>query len=277
MKHLNKNTIESLIDIAKDAGNAINKIYRDDFEHKLKSDNSPITKADLLSNKIISCGLKNLTDDIPILSEEASDIPFDKRSRWHKYWLIDPLDGTKEFIKKNGEFTVNIALVVKNSPVFGLILVPTTSEIYWGSSSYGSFFSPTKGKHKKFKVKKDINGPIKVAISRSHSTGELDSIFQNNNDFESIHAGSSLKFCYVASGKSDCYLRLGPTSEWDTAAGEAILKYAGGSVIDLAGNPMKYNCKKEYLNPNFLASSNETIKKIILDLLQANYLESLER
>ena len=268
MNYLDRKKIESLIDIAKDAGNAINKIYQGSFEYQLKTDNSPITEADLLSNKIISNGLKDLSNDIPILSEEDSKIPFDVRSRWGKYWLIDPLDGTKEFIKKNGEFTVNIALVVKNSPVFGLIFVPTTNEIYWGSSSYGSFLSLRKGKHKKLKAtKKSADGPVKVAVSRSHATGELDSILQDNTNFKAIHAGSSLKFCYVASGKSDCYLRLGPTSEWDTAAGEAILKYAGGSVVDLTGKPIKYNCKKEYLNPYFLASSNNTIKKMILDLI----------
>ena len=270
MNYLDKNKIESLKDIAKDAGNAINNIYHSNFQHQLKSDNSPITEADLISNKIISSGLKKI-DDIPILSEEASDVPFDIRSKWNKYWLIDPLDGTKEFIKKNGEFTVNIALVVGNSPVFGLIQVPTTNEIYWGSSLHGSFFCPSKGKNMSIEAtKKSTNGPVKMAVSRSHLSDEHNSLLNNNIQFDVVYAGSSLKFCYVASGKSDCYLRLGPTSEWDTAAGEAILKYAGGSVVDLTGKPIQYNFEDKYLNPNFLASSNDDIKEIILDLLSAN-------
>jgi len=268
-KILNEQLISSVVEIAKEAGIAITEIYNSDFDYQLKKDLSPITAADNLSHNIITERLKTLTPNIPILSEENCNIPYKIRSQWTQYWLVDPLDGTKEFISKNGEFTVNIALIENNTPIFGVIDIPVTNETYWGSKVNGSFCSDANNDVKQINVSEDNQNPIRLVASRSHPSNMLASLLEIIVDYEIIEIGSSIKFCLIASGQADCYPRFGPTSEWDTAAGEAIVSYAGGRVVTARGNSMNYNAKKDYLNPNFIVSNDKIISERILSLIKA--------
>tara|TARA_B100001250_G_scaffold300104_1_gene261767 strand:+ start:693 stop:1502 length:810 start_codon:yes stop_codon:yes gene_type:complete len=261
---LDQEYIKKLIKISKNAGDAIMDIYESEFDVNFKSDQSPLTKADIVSNKIICQSLKKITPDIPILSEESSDIPYEQRSKWNQYWLIDPLDGTKEFIKKNGEFTVNIALIERNRPIFGVIRVPAKSITYWGGVDIGSYSKKDGESSKKINVSKRRSTGLRVVSSRSHKNNRLDECLSNFDSIQDINIGSSLKFCLLAEGKADLYPRLGPTSEWDTAAGEAILKYSGGYLLTIDGKKMNYNNSEALLNPYFIASSDESyIQKFI--------------
>ena len=266
-KILNEQLISSTVEIAKLAGEGITEIYNSDFDYQLKKDLSPITAADNLSHIIITKRLKILTPEIPVLSEENCDIPYKIRANWTKYWLVDPLDGTKEFIKRNGEFTVNIALIENNTPIFGVIHLPVTSETYWGSQVNGSFYSSGNNDVKEIRVSENHQNPIRLVASRSHPSEMLNSLLKKIVDYEIIEVGSSIKFCHIASGQADCYPRFGPTSEWDTAAGEAIVSSAGGHVVAASGNSMKYNVKEEYLNPNFIVSNGKIISARILSLI----------
>jgi 3'(2'), 5'-bisphosphate nucleotidase len=266
-KILNEHLISSTVEIAKLAGEGIIEIYNSDFDYQLKKDLSPITAADNLSHIIITKRLKILTPEIPVLSEENCDIPYKIRANWTKYWLVDPLDGTKEFIKRNGEFTVNIALIENNTPIFGVIHLPVTSETYWGSKGNHSFYANENNNVKRIYVSENHQNPIRLVASRSHPSEILNDLLEKIIDYEIIKVGSSIKFCHIASGQADCYPRFGPTSEWDTAAGEAIVSSAGGHVVAASGNSMKYNVKEEYLNPNFIVSNGKIISERILSLI----------
>ena len=255
--------IEQLIKISKEAGKAILKVYNSNFDYQLKEDLSPLTKADTISHNIICERLKVLTPDIPILSEESCNIPLSIRSQWSQYWLIDPLDGTKEFIKKNDEFTVNIALIENNNPIIGLIHNPVFNTIYWGSE-LGAFLSIENNNPQKIAVKKSQLIKPRIICSRSHKSEKLEFYLQSIGKHQIIHAGSSLKFCSIASGESDIYPRFNPTSEWDTAAGQCIVESAGGTVKTLDGERMQYNKKQSLINPGFICYSgtnNENIEK----------------
>ena len=251
--------IEQLIGISKEAGKAILEVYNSDFDYELKEDLSPLTKADTLSHNIICERLEVLTPDIPILSEENSNIPFDVRTLWKQYWLVDPLDGTKEFIKKNGEFTVNIALIENNTPIFGIIHVPVTNETYWGSSTKGSFYIKGNNQETKLCVEKKIGSQVRIVASRSHPSKMLDTLLEEIGEYKIITKGSSLKFCLIAKGEADIYPRFGPTSEWDIAAGHAIVKFAGGSLLTIDRKPMQYNLIENNLNPYFVVASREDL------------------
>jgi len=264
---LNEQLIISTIEIAKEAGEAISQIYKSDFDYQIKRDLSPITAADRLSHKIITERLKILTPEIPILSEENCNIPFKVRSQWADYWLIDPLDGTKEFINNNGEFTVNIALIENNTPILGIIHIPISHETYWGSKNKGSFYLNANDDEVNISVSNNHQNPIRIVASRSHPSEMLNYVLEKIINYEIIKIGSSIKFCHIASGQADCYPRFGPTSEWDTAAGEAIVRYAGGHMVTLNGNLMQYNAKKDYLNPNFIVSSDKIISESFLSLI----------
>ena len=249
--------IEQLIDISKEAGEAILEIYSTNFDYKVKDDSSPLTKADIVSNNIICERLESLNPNIPILSEENSEIPFKIRSSWKQYWLIDPLDGTKEFIKRNGEFTVNIALIDNMKPVIGVIHAPVLNETYWGSISEGSFYLKENNQEEKLCIEKDISNIVTVAVSRSHPSEKLNAFLKKIEGCNIITVGSSLKFCLIARGLADIYPRFGPTSEWDTAAGEAILKYSGGEIVTSHAKNIQYNTKNDHINPNFIAHNNQ--------------------
>ena len=268
-KILNEQLISSTVEIAKEAGMVITEIYNSDFDYQLKEDLSPITAADNLSHNIITKRLKTLTPQTPILSEENCNIPYKIRSQWTQYWLVDPLDGTKEFISKNGEFTVNIALIENNTPIFGVIDIPVTNETYWGSKVNGSFCSDANNNIKQINVPEDNQNPMRIVASRSHPSNMLASLLEIIVDYEIIEIGSSIKFCLIASGQADCYPRFGPTSEWDTAAGEAIVESAGGQVVNTNGDSMNYNVKEDYLNPNFIVSNGKIISERILSLINA--------
>jgi 3'(2'), 5'-bisphosphate nucleotidase len=262
----NKELIEELISISKEAGDAILKVYNSDFYYQIKDDLSPLTEADKLSNQIIYKRLKRLSPGIPILSEEDSNINYKVRSKWEKYWLVDPLDGTKEFIKKNGEFTVNIALIQNTKPILGVIYVPISNETYWGSKKEGSFYSDGQ-KTLKIKVRKKDNKCLTILSSRSHPSVELHDFIKKFKEPEIIQKGSSLKLCLLAAGKGDIYPRLSPTSEWDIAAGHSILLGSGGNIYDLKGQQITYNKKSSFLNSDFLAvTSKKLFTEIIMHL-----------
>ncbi len=243
--------IQSLIRTAQEAGDAILDIYRKDFEIYEKQDASPLTEADLASHRIIVDALRQLTPDIPILSEEDADIPFSERSRWSRYWLIDPLDGTREFIKKNDEFTVNIALVEHHRARIGVVHVPATGVTFFGEAGKGAY-RIREGATEQIHATQPARTPLRVAGSRSHAGNSLQTFLEKIGEHEIVSMGSSLKLCLVAEGKADIYPRLGPTSEWDTAAAQAVVEAAGGMVTDTSGSPLRYNTKESLLNPHFL-------------------------
>ena len=249
--------IDSLIQTAREAGDAILAIYRQDFAIYEKQDASPLTEADLASHRIIVDALGKLTPDIPVLSEEDAEIPFEKRSQWSTYWLIDPLDGTKEFIKKNDEFTVNIALVRDHKAILGVVHVPATGVTFHGEAGKGAFRT-TDGNTMQIHATAEARSPLRVAGSRSHAGSSLQRFLDSVGEHEIVSMGSSLKLCLVAEGEADIYPRLGPTSEWDTAAAQAVVEAAGGMVTDTAGTPLQYNTKESLLNPEFLVFGDKS-------------------
>ncbi len=239
--------------VAKNAGKVIMDIYNhSDFDVQLKNDRSPLTKADTASHNVIIESLQSINSHIPILSEE-SDIPaYAVRKHWPKYWLIDPLDGTKEFIKRNGEFTVNIALIENGKPVMGVVYAPALDKLYWGFSDQ-AFCQTGKQPASRISVIRSNHGkaPIKVVASRSHRSEALEKYLAALPEHECLAMGSSLKLCLVAEGRAHLYPRIGPTMEWDTAAADAVVRAAGGSVTTLENTHLVYN-KENLLNPYFL-------------------------
>jgi 3'(2'), 5'-bisphosphate nucleotidase len=260
------------------AGNAINKVYRSDFAVAYKSDKSPLTIADQKSHEIITAALKEC--DLPILSEEGKDTPYAQRKNWERFWIVDPLDGTKEFIKRNGEFTVNIALIEYSRPVLGTIFIPDGNTLYFAGRQLGAFkledgpfgelpqnpaslreeahalLDQIVGHSMRLPVKDPQRAALRIVGSRSHKNAELEAYVEEKRkefgDVEFVSAGSSLKICLVAEGKADLYPRLGPTMEWDTAAGQAIAENAGASVVDFdTGKSLVYN-KEDLHNPWFI-------------------------
>ncbi len=243
--------IETLVELAQRAGQAIMEIYDTDFAVERKSDRSPLTEADMAAHRTIVDTLGELTPDIPVLSEESAEIPYEKRSQWTRYWLIDPLDGTREFVKRNGEFTVNIALIDSHEPVIGVVHAPARGLTYYAQRGLGAYRqSPEKGSTK-INVTKARGTPVRVAGSRSHAGDSLKQYLQNLGAHEIVSMGSSLKSCLVAEGSADIYPRLGPTSEWDTAAAQCVVEAAGGRVTDTRMQPLRYNTKESVLNPHF--------------------------
>jgi len=264
-----KSLVNKAIIASIEAGKKILEVYSSpDFEIQLKSDNSPLTLADRKAHDIISEYLNET--NLLILSEEGRDIPYKERKKWNLFWLIDPLDGTKEFIKRNDEFTVNIALIEKGKPIAGVVYVPVSKTLFFGTINDGAFrlfdaqkILGSKGKPDWFIIAEKLpelisDDTYRVVASRSHMSSETDDFIQklktNHPKIEIVSKGSSLKLCLIAEGKADIYPRFGPTSEWDTAAGHAIINGSGGKVV-LADNPeidLKYN-KENILNPYFIA------------------------
>ena len=244
--------INPIAALAAEAGRAILEVYATDFAVQAKEDQSPLTQADLASHKVIADGLRKLTPDIPVISEEEGLPDFDIRRGWSRYWLIDPLDGTKEFVNRNGEFTVNIAMIEDHCPVFGVVHVPVQDRTYVGCKGYGAMRMTADSPAEKIHVLESSSTPIRVVGSRSHRGASLDAFLARLGETDMVPMGSSLKFCVVAEGKADIYPRLGPTSEWDTAAAQAVVEQAGGKVLQLNGKPLSYNAKPEILNPYFM-------------------------
>ena len=247
-----------IVSLAQEAGALIMEVYHKDFAIYSKDDGSPLTEADTVSHQVILSGLRVLTPEFPVLSEESNEKDVKGRLNWETYWLIDPLDGTKEFVKKNGEFTVNIALIHKNKVILGVVDAPALGVTYWGGESIGAY-KLEDGVEKSIQVinRKENAENIKIVGSRSHQSKEFLKFIKGYSNASIVSMGSSLKLCLVAEGLADLYPRLGLTSEWDTAAAQAIVEGAGGSVVSLYDNlPLRYNMNKNtLLNPYFLASN----------------------
>jgi 3'(2'), 5'-bisphosphate nucleotidase len=240
--------------LAREAGDAIMTIYDGErlvFDYK--QDKSPLTQADIASHDIVLAGLARLSPDWPVLSEESAQIPFDQRSAWGHFWMVDPLDGTKEFLNRNGEFTVNIALIEGNTPNLGVVYAPAIDKMYFAARGVGAFKVDHQVTSQIRAIRRD-NGTTRIMVSRSHEES-LDRFTRNLSQCEFIAMGSSLKFCLVAECAAHLYPRMGPTMEWDTAAGHCILEVAGGSITDMDGMPLTYN-KPRLLNPGFLAKAS---------------------
>ena len=249
---------ERVIELSRAAGAALMEVYARDFAVDTKSDDSPVTAADLAAHRLLCDGLQALTPDIPVLSEEAADIPWERRRAWPVLWLVDPLDGTREFVKKNGEFTVNVALIENHEPVMGVIFAPALDVMVHAERGVGAFLR-SGGDDIALASTRPAAAPLRVAASRSHATERTEKLIARLGEHERLGLGSSLKFCRLAEGTMDFYPRFGPTSEWDTAAGQCILEAAGGAVTDVAGHPLRYNTKDSLLNPDFFATGDPSL------------------
>jgi 3'(2'), 5'-bisphosphate nucleotidase len=263
---------------AKRAGEAILEVYDSDFAVEHKDDKSPLTLADKKSNEIIESVLEQTitvnNSTVPILSEEGRETPYDERKKWEYFWLVDPLDGTKEFVKRNGEFTVNIALIHKHKPVLGIIYIPVKDVFYFAAINFGTYklenseiltddlsIEELIDKSQRLPLNSNDKTTLTVIGSRSHTSEEFSEFVkrlnQRHENVEFISSGSSLKLCLVAEGKADVYPRFGPTMEWDTAAGQAIVEQAKGTVMETETNePLSYN-KSNLLNPFFIVSGQD--------------------
>ncbi len=236
--------------IARAAGLRILEVYESDFAVEHKDDDSPLTAADMAAHRAIVSALGDLDPAVPILSEESAHIPWDTRRAWRRYWLVDPLDGTREFVKRNGEFTVNIALVEDGRPVLGVVHAPVGGYTVVGERDVGAWRMDVETR--RIETRRAPAIPV-VAGSRSHGSADERRFLDALGEHQLVAMGSSLKFCLIAEGRADVYLRLGPTSEWDTAAAQCVLEAAGGSVTDVDGRPFTYNRGDSLLNPSFIA------------------------
>ncbi|WP_448553723.1 3'(2'),5'-bisphosphate nucleotidase CysQ [Thalassotalea montiporae] len=243
------------IDTAKLAGEQVMSFYRQrNFTSEIKADDSPVTSADLAANETIMAELQRLTPDIPIISEEVGPLPLEQRGKWQRYWLLDPIDGTGEFIIGSGDFAVNIALVENGWPVIGVIHAPDHHLTYYAEKGVGAFKDNGQSSKQIHVARYDEKRPVKVAISRRQELSLMGQYLNTDFDFEYIALGScSLKNCLIAEGGADCYLRIGPTGEWDTGASQCILEQAGGTIIDSEFQSLSYNERHSLMNPDFLS------------------------
>jgi 3'(2'), 5'-bisphosphate nucleotidase len=251
-----RSLLDAICAITRDAGRAILEVYGREFTVEQKADRSPLTEADRIAHALIAERLADL-DEFPLLSEESPPEARAGRRGWTRFWLVDPLDGTKEFLKRNGEFTVNIALIDDHRAVLGAVFAPVLDRMYFGSLTLGAFRQDGGEAPEPIAVHVPARTPLLVVGSRSHPSGELAAFLATLGPYEITPMGSSLKICLVAEGAADFYPRLGPTSEWDTAAAQAILESAGGRMIDPTGQPLRYNLKDDLLNPHFLAFGDQ--------------------
>ena len=244
--------LNQILKIAEDAGMGILEIYEQAPQSTMiKADESPLTQADLASDLIIKNGIEALSLGLPILSEESTQLPHETRAHWKRFWLIDPLDGTKEFIKRNGEFTVNIALIENGVPVLGVVYAPVLGTFYYAARGLGAWYRNQHSDAKQIHVEALKSSLHKIVLSRSHADAQTLQLLEKIGAHQAISMGSSLKMCLVASGEANFYPRLGPTMEWDTAAAHAVVNEAGGIICDITGQPLTYN-KVDLHNPEFL-------------------------
>ena len=248
--------VSHVVRISHEAGRLILDIYNSGYEVETKADGSPLTTADNRSHEFIISQLFEFTPEIPVISEESESVDFTDRKQWQQYWLIDPLDGTKEFVNRSGEFTVNIALIQDNVPTLGVVHTPVKGWTHWGWKNGGAWLLRNASDAVPIHVRNYAGGPATVVASRSHGRGKLqtflDSLADKEGPYELANMGSALKICLVAEGSGDIYPRFGPTGEWDTAAADIVLSEAGGRLVDCALERLKYN-KEVLLNPSFLA------------------------
>ncbi len=249
--------LEEVVALAIEAGRRILDVYERQFDVSRKEDDSPLTDADRAAHEVIVERLAALTPAIPVLSEESARIEYSERAGWQRFWLVDPLDGTKEFVNRNGEFTVNIALIDNGAPVLGVVYVPVTGVCYLAVHGQGAWKEQGGCNRTPIHVRHYRGGHATVVASRSHRGDAVDKFLANlkarEGEYDTASLGSSLKLCRVAEGVADVYPRLGPTSEWDTAAAQCVVESAGGRVTDLDGQPLRYN-KPDILNPWFLVT-----------------------
>ncbi|HRQ66710.1 MAG TPA: 3'(2'),5'-bisphosphate nucleotidase CysQ [Xanthomonadaceae bacterium] len=243
----------AVADIAREAGRRILEIYQGDFAVERKDDCSPLTAADMAAHRIIVAALPDIEADLPVLSEESTGIAWPIRQRWSRYWLVDPLDGTREFVKRNGEFTVNIALIEHGVPVLGVVHAPVDGYTALGERGQGAWRVDDGTRPMRTRATPVV--PV-VAGSRSHGSQEELRFLEALGEHQRVALGSSLKFCLIAEGRADVYLRYGATSEWDTAAAQCVLEAAGGRVTDFDGRPLTYNRGESLINPSFIASGD---------------------
>lgn len=244
---------EAVIAISQEAGEAIMGVYATHFEVETKSDQSPLTAADMAAHRVIVRGLSRLTPEVPVLSEESASVEWETRRHWGTYWLVDPLDGTREFVKRNGEFSVNIALVHQGAVSFGVVQRPVDGTV-WHAMRGEQAYRRDGVRDSVIQTRRPASAPLKVAASRSHADERTEAVLSRMGAIERVRQGSSLKFCLLAEGQLDVYPRLGPTSEWDTAAGQCVLQAAGGVVLAAdSGKPFRYNRRESLLNGDFIA------------------------
>ncbi|MCJ8169416.1 3'(2'),5'-bisphosphate nucleotidase CysQ [Atopomonas sediminilitoris] len=253
---LNELPLDALKQLVREAGAATLPFWCDSVAVERKADDSPVTAADLAANRILLDGLATLTPDIPVLSEESCDIALATRQAWRRWWLIDPLDGTKEFISGSDEFTVNLALIEQGRVLFGLVGVPAQALLYFGGLRQGAWREADGGEAQAIAARQ-THTPLQVVASKRHSSPQQEALLAQLNEhvgaYELVSVGSSLKFCQLAQGKADLYPRLAPTSQWDTAAAQAVLEGADGCVLRLDGSVLEYPAAQSYLNPHFIA------------------------
>lgn len=259
MIHLDTDLRETVIGIAHDAAAAIMEVYAGGFDVERKSDDSPLTAADLAAHRVIVHGLTRLTPDVPVLSEESAQVAWEVRRHWGTYWLVDPLDGTREFIKRNGEFSVNIALIHQGAPIFGVVQAPVTGVVWHAVRGEGAYRREGL-RDSVLHTQIPPASPLRVAASRSHRGPRTETMLSRMGEIELVAQGSSLKFCRIAEGSLDAYPRLGPTSEWDTAAGQCVLQAAGGVLLAAdTGKPFRYNRRDTLLNGDFIALGDASL------------------
>jgi 3'(2'), 5'-bisphosphate nucleotidase len=253
MSYVSAGLLQEVAEIARAAATQILSLYEaGPSASTAKEDASPLTAADLAAHQLILQRLQGLTPQLPVLSEEAADTAFSERARWQRYWLVDPLDGTREFLSRNGQFTVNIALIEGHEAVLGVVHVPTTGTSYRGWPGHGAWRAQGTQPPLAIQVAARAAEPVRIVGSRSHRGDSLDAFLARIGPYELVSLGSSLKFCVVAEGGADVYPRLGPTSEWDTAAAQAVLSAAGGTVCALDGEVLRYNTRVSLRNPHFV-------------------------
>lgn len=250
--------LPAVIAVAHTAAEQIMAIYEAGFSVEHKDDQTPLTEADMAAHYAIIHGLSALTPEIPVLSEESTEVPFEIRSAWQQYWLVDPLDGTREFIKRNGEFTVNIALIEAGLPVLGVIVVPVSCLTYYAVRGGGAFRRSANTDPVPIQTRPFNQDDVVIASSRSHGSKALQGFLARLGAFSQVTMGSSLKSCAVAEGEADIYPRFGLTSEWDTAAAQCIVEEAGGKILDLQLNSLSYNSGSSLLNPHFIVVGDAT-------------------
>ncbi|UCJ17202.1 3'(2'),5'-bisphosphate nucleotidase CysQ [Pseudomonas sp. MM211] len=249
--------LPAVLELVQQAGVVILPFWRQGVQVIEKADASPVTAADLAAHRVLADGLQALDANIPVLSEEDADIALSQRAGWDRWWLVDPLDGTKEFIADSEEFTVNVALIERGQVVFGVVGIPASGVIYYGGSGLGAWRAEPGGEPQAITVRETPESGLSVVASRRHGSAEqeqlLAALVARFGDIERISVGSSLKFCQLAEGSADFYPRLAPTSQWDTAAAQGVLEGAGGVVLTLQGEPLRYEARESLLNPFFLA------------------------
>jgi len=245
--------------ISRRAGHAILEVYSGEFDVAHKDDRTPITEADMAAHREIISSLRELDPETAVLSEESSHIPFAERREWRRYWLVDPLDGTREFIKRNGEFTVNIALIEDHEPVLGVVYAPALDRAYAACRGGGAFRRDGEAERQPIHARRLPEGPLTVAGSRSHVSEAMGGYLERLGRHELLPVGSALKFGLVAEGAADLYVRLGKTSEWDTGAGQCVVEEAGGHVTDTSMQRLRYNTKESLLNPEFFVFGDDSV------------------